>query len=139
LKLQLNHIEAAIIPQFVWETNAHGGRGDALSRFATNEEWNLKSRTVGMSTFIGVALSFGFTLDQIKDYMDIEPYQVDDQYKVYLQRMEKMRDRQALETEKPEEGDLVQHAYNKAKLTTRYVQLNFPNTDWVNMSDHIRY
>jgi DNA-binding transcriptional MerR regulator len=78
-----------------------------------------------MSVFIGVSLMHGFSLDDIKDYMDIGAHDVDNQARVFEERMAKMRDRIALEVETPKEEDLALLAYKKAKLVRTAIKLNY--------------
>lgn len=122
MKLSLHHIETAVRKQFIWTF-------DPKTRWATNPAFNLGSKGLGATVFIGLAIQFGFDLQDVKDYLDLEELDVDAKLKAFNTRMNEMLHRR-LVGENLDKKDMTYVMYLKKRLVVSYLRLHY-------MKEHI--
>lgn len=116
MKLGLHHIEQGVRKQFTWIS-------DPRTRWAVNPIFNRGVKGIGATVFIGLALQFGFPLQDIYDYIDLEEADVNEKIKSFNRRMNEMMTRKLTGTDLNKD-DVTRHLYTKTKLSLSWIRLH---------------
>ena len=117
MKIHLDQLERAVRKQFVWMF-------DDKTTWATDKVHCLGSKGLGAEIFIGLAVQLGYTVDDLDNYMDLEPAQIRTKLTLFNQRMREMLERK-LTQENIFKKDMVQLASTKKDLVMSYLRLHY--------------
>lgn len=116
MKIELHHIERAVRKQFVWTE-------DPKTRWAVDPLFNKGVKGLGATCFIGVATQMGFSLEEIKDYLDLEELDVEEKFRMFHKRMQEMLERR-LSGVGLDKKDVTQLLSVKVKMSLSYLRLH---------------
>lgn len=118
MKLDLQKIETAVRKQFIWD------RTDPKTKWATEQAYNLGSKGLGASVFIGLAYNLGFSLVQIEAHMDLEPLDIKAKLNAFNTRMQEMVQRK-LTGNDLEKKDMTQLMHVKSSMSMSYIRMHY--------------
>jgi hypothetical protein len=117
MRIYLEQLENAVRKQFVWMQ-------DDKSRWITDRVFCLGSKGLGAEVFIGLAIQFGYTVEDLDDYMDLEPAQIRNKLKLFNKRSLIMLERKLTQCH-PDKIDMVGLLSTKKDLVISFVRLHY--------------
>jgi hypothetical protein len=117
MKIKLEQLEKAVRKQFVW-------MHDEKTAWATDKVHCLGSKGLGAEVFIGLAIQLGHSVEDLDDYMDLEPAQIRNKLKLFNTRSHVMLERKITRVNL-DKNDMVKLLSVKKDLTISYVRLHF--------------